>query len=681
MLLSKEVEISVLNNNRSYLESKGYDTSNNKVTIKVSDLLPNSKTIVIVKCDICGTIKENSYFNYNKSLGKFGLYTCSSKCSNIKKKKTNLEKNGTEWASQSEEIKEKIKKTNLEKYGTLNGISDAKKEEIKKTNILKYGVSHPQQLDEIKEKIKKTNLEKYGVEYVFQSDKIKEKIKKTNLEKYGVDNPMKSDIFKLKSEQEKEKKYNDKYYNNREKYKETSYNKWGKIYTQTDEYKQKTKKTNLEKYGVEYIFKSDEIRKKIKESKLSNWGNINFNNIEKTKKTNLEKYGVEYVFQSDEIKEKIKETNLKKYGIETILKLDSIVELRNKSYHIKNKEYVINTYSNLIKPEYKIVNYISNELLIEHNNHSFLISRNLLYDRLIHSKYCEICTICNPINSNSSAHENEIVEWLSQYVDIETRNRKILNGQELDIYIPSEKIAIEFNGLYWHSELFKDKWYHYNKTKNCQKLDIKLIHIFEDDWIHKKDIIKSIILNKLKIQSNKIWARKCLVKQIPYKEAKEFLNKNHIQGYSKSKYKLGLFYMDKLVSVMTFGYRKTNSKSEFELIRFCNILNTNVIGGASKLLNFFIKKFNYSGTIVSYADLSIFDGKLYENMGFNFKHISKPNYYWVVNKIRYHRFKYNKKKLVKNYGSDIKKTEVEIMNEWGHYRIWSCGQSRYELII
>jgi hypothetical protein len=132
---------------------------------------------------------------------------------------------------------------------------------------------------------------------------------------------------------------------------------------------------------------------------------------------------------------------------------------------------------------------------------------------------------------------------------------------------------------------------------------------------------------------------------------------------------------------MTLGIRKTNSFSVFELIRFCNRKNTNVIGSASKLLNHFVKDNKYRGKIVSYADVSLFSGSLYDKLGFSIKKISGPNYYWVVDNIRHHRFKYNKKKLIKFYSVNPNKTEYEIMHERGHYRIWSCGQIRYEIVF
>jgi hypothetical protein len=245
----------------------------------------------------------------------------------------------------------------------------------------------------------------------------------------------------------------------------------------------------------------------------------------------------------------------------------------------------------------------------------------------------------------------------------------------LDIYLPDYKLAIEMNGNYWHSELYKDKKYHLDKTNKCNELGIELLHIFQDDWLYKQDIIKSIIKNKINKIDNRIYARKCSIKEVSVGDTRLFLNDNHIQGFSSSKYKIGLYDGDKLVSLMTFGYRMTNSKKEFELIRFCNSLNTNVIGGASKLFKYFINNYEFE-SIISYADVSMFTGSLYKTLNFEYSHRSKPNYFWVVDGVRKHRFNYNKKKLIKE-GFDSNKTEIEIMHSQGYYRIWGCGQDKY----
>ena len=681
MLLSKEVKISVLNNNKKYLKGKGYDTSYKEININIKDLSKGSKIKVKVKCDVCEKEKKISYCDYNKSLKKHNLYTCSSKCSNIKKTKTNIEKFGNKWASQSSKIKEKVKNTNLERWGTECTLhSNEVKEKVKKNNLRKFGCIYASQNKNIKDKTKKTNLKRLGVEYVFQSDKVKERIKNTNIEKWGVDNPMKNNFIYEKSINTKIDRYNDPYYNNRDKFLKTNLEKWGMYYTQTEEYKKKSIKNNRKKWGFDYPIQSDKVKEKVKKTKLYKYNNENFNNIEKIKKTNLHKWGVEYVLKNGIIRDKIKNTNLNNYGVENIIELDWVKDKRKKSYTENNKNKIIEKYKNVLNDKYEIIDYNQSEFLIYHkkNEHYFNISLKLLYDRLKISKNIELSTKINPIHSNSSHYEEELSNWLkSMNIKIERRNRKILDNQELDIFLPYYNIAIEFNGLYWHSDLFKSKWYHLNKTNKCKEKNINLIHVFEDDWKDKKEIMKSIIKNRINKTENKIYARKCNLKEVSLKDAKEFLKNNHIQGYSRCKYKLGLYHNNELISIMTFGKRKTNSYTEFELIRFCNKINFDVIGGASKLFKYFIKNYNYN-KIVSYADISLFKGNLYDKLGFKHIHNTKPNYYWVVNGIKYHRYKYNKKNLLKYYNADIKNTEDFIMKNMGNYKIWSCGQMRFE---
>ena len=280
--------------------------------------------------------------------------------------------------------------------------------------------------------------------------------------------------------------------------------------------------------------------------------------------------------------------------------------------------------------------------------------------------------------NNISQQETEIVDYLvSKNITVETNKRNYLSSkQELDIFIPSNNVAIEFDGLYWHNETKRDKNYHLNKTIECFKNNIRLIHIFEDEWLNKKEIVKSrldIILGNI---TNKIYARKCEIKEIDNKTCKTFLEENHIQGGINAPIRYGLFYNNELVSVMNFCKPRKNlgqnsSEKEYELLRFCNKLNTTVIGGASKLFKHFIKQ--YDPTIVkSYADRRWNTGNLYEILGFDFTHFSQPNYFYIIGKQRYNRFSFRKDILVKQ-GFDPNKSEHEIMLERGIYRIYDCG--------
>ncbi|MFW6226311.1 MAG: DUF7487 domain-containing protein [bacterium] len=379
----------------------------------------------------------------------------------------------------------------------------------------------------------------------------------------------------------------------------------------------KKRKISLnQKYGVDNVFQLDKIKNKIKKTNIEKYGvenpQQNKDIKQKTIKTTLLKYGFENVFQNEEIKEKSKKTMLRKYG----------VEYPQQSSVIRSK------YPTLHKPS-----KLENDLLL-----------------FIKENY----------NSTILTNKNNIIP-----------------GYEIDVYLPDLKLAFEFNGLYWHSEIYKDYKYHYNKSELCSEKGIQLIHIWEDDWEYKKTIVKSMILNKLNKTKNRIFARKCKIKEISdNKLIRNFLNENHIQGFVGSSVKIGLFYESKLVSLMTFGKKRkhlnsSSSNNQYEMLRFCNKLNTNVIGGASKLFKYFIRNYNPT-EVVSYADRSYSNGNLYKQLGFTLTHISRPNYYYIISRKRKYRFGFRKDTLVKQ-GFDPNKSEKEIMLERKIYRIYNSG--------
>ncbi len=289
------------------------------------------------------------------------------------------------------------------------------------------------------------------------------------------------------------------------------------------------------------------------------------------------------------------------------------------------------------------------------------------------------CTLCNPVSELKSIKEKEIIDFLlSLGLNLIKGDRDILNGKEIDILLPDFNIGIEFNGLYWHCEKYVDKDYHINKTNVCESKGIHLIHIFEDEWVNNKDIVKSRLKNLFKLTDNKVYGRKCIIKEVNTKDKTKFLNGNHIQGTIGSKVNIGLYYNDELVSMMTFGKGRVvmnGVKNEWELLRFCNKIHHSVIGGASKLFKHFIKNY-YPKQLISYADRRWSQGNLYKQLGFNKTHTSTPNYFYVVNNEREHRFKYRKNLLVEG-GFDKKKTEREIMYDRKIYRIYDCGNLVY----
>jgi len=283
-----------------------------------------------------------------------------------------------------------------------------------------------------------------------------------------------------------------------------------------------------------------------------------------------------------------------------------------------------------------------------------------------------------------SKEELELLEFIKNIYKGEIKtNVRLFPKNEIDIYLPELNIGIEYNGLYWHSEKanrFKD--YHFNKYKQAIDNNIRLIQIFSDEWLNKKNIVKNKLRSVLNITETKIYARKCSIKEILFKEKNQFLDNYHIQGSDRSSIKLGLFLKEELVAVMTFSHPRIalggnkNDKKIYELSRYAT--KYNVIGGASKLLNFFIKNFNPT-KIYSYSDNRWTDpnNNMYLKIGFKKEKESSPNYFYTKDYLkRYHRFNFNKK-ILKKMGCDVNKTEFEIMEELGYTKIWDCGTTKF----
>lgn len=288
----------------------------------------------------------------------------------------------------------------------------------------------------------------------------------------------------------------------------------------------------------------------------------------------------------------------------------------------------------------------------------------------------------------------EVYDEIKSLIDensIKIHDRTVLKAlnQELDFYIPQKKLAIEVDGSYWHSQKLKDPKYHQNKSLECFNAGVRLIHIFEYEWIQDetREKIKQLLRNALSSNIKTVYARKCYIKEkeIDTDIEREFLNSYHLQGYASSSIKYGLYSQqgDELISIMTFGSSRFNNQYQYELIRYCNKPQIRVIGGAEKLFKRFIKDHNPE-QIISYCSLSKFNGGVYIRLGFNRadKFITEPNYVWVP-----YNFS-NDKTVLTRYQTQIKKlkdqglevyghTEDEIMQNRGYFKIYDSGNMRF----
>ena len=272
-------------------------------------------------------------------------------------------------------------------------------------------------------------------------------------------------------------------------------------------------------------------------------------------------------------------------------------------------------------------------------------------------------------DASLSKYEDDLYLYLCTLIDkddIIRHDRNVLNGQELDFYIPAKNIGIEFNGNFWHSDLKKEKSYHFNKSKLADEKGIRLIHIWEYEWldINQQQKIKQLLNIALGTVKTRIYARNCTIRQISNKEAKPFNDKTHLQGHRDAQVTYGLFYKDKLVQLMSFSQTKYNKnlsgKDEWEIIRGCPGSNNIVIGGVSKLLKHFILDYQPK-LIFSYCDFNKFNGKSYETAGMTFNGYTGPDLKYmlqdgtVVNR-NPHNYKYNKEHCsFRLYGAGSKK--------------------------
>jgi hypothetical protein len=438
---------------------------------------------------------------------------------------------------------------------------------------------------QITQKVKQTNLDRYGVENVFECKDIQEKTKQTNLEKYGVEQAVTSKVVQ-----------------------------------------DKIKKTNLDRYGFESHLSSGEVRNKIKE-------------------TNVSRYGVENVFESIGIQDQIEATNLKKYGV---IHTSQNNEIANKIRDSRKLRFVKDEWDEritVIQDQYQVSLVSSKE--------EYLEGKPMVWKHICGHEYESSIDGSNDILrcsqascKNVSSIQRSIFEFIKGLLpndEILVNDRSVLKPYELDIYIPSKKIAFEIDGLYWHQNTPT-----INKQELCGGMGIQLIHIDDRSLKRSYDLWKSVIRTKLGM-SSKIHARSCKVDVVSPEVMTSFLNENHLQGAVGSTIGYGLFHHGQLVAVMNFGVPRFNTRFTWELLRFSTIKNTVIVGGAGKLLTHF--KRLHSGSILSYAKKEYSNGNLYKTLGFELINEGSPSYSYIKGNAEVSRYQAQKHKLKDLLGS------------------------------
>lgn len=489
-----------------------------------------------------------------------------------------------------------------------------------------------------KETCRQTVINRYGVENVSKSSVVKDRICNTFKEKYGVEW-----VGQSKEVQAKQKA--------------TCIEKYG-VPTpfQMDDFQEKSIQTCRKKYGTDYAVQSQEVKSKITASYI-------------------DKPGFTNPSYNPDVIDKRRETNFKNFDGKWFTQTDEMTQSNHGLFLNRHKNIIGETDSTYI------VSCEDNKCTLCESK-TFEIDKNVFVQRS--SQSTVICPIKLPLMGNASLAETELLDYIKSIYDgeIETGDRSIISPLELDIVIPDKHIAIEFNGVFWHSDFNPRmcKTYHRDKSLKCRDKGYQLLHIWEDDWYNRKDIIKDYIKSKLGLCSKRIYARKCHVREIDAHTARLFVDSNHIQGYSNATYKIGLFYDDVLVSVMLVGKLRDMMGSKpkdghYEIYRVVSREDTEVVGGFSKMLKYFERTYNPE-CIITYGDLCYTLGNVYLKCGFTDEGLSSPCYSWQINGVRYHRSNFMKCKL-EECKKDPSLTEDQAMRSRHAYKVWDAGKIKF----
>lgn len=443
-----------------------------------------------------------------------------------------------------------------------------------------------------------------------------------------------------------------------------------------------------ERYGVDNVSQLESVKRKRKETCIERYGvvcNLELDAYWRAKQI--------WDDQHDKIIEKRKQTSLDRYGVENP---SGSKEVQLKMQKTKQQNISAFERENGCISFQKLVNkYGQGWKRLLHENKLTVIENPTGFGKYVSNK--DINKIekyaCEPHNVFSvSCLEKKVRAFVVSICKDEVlfNKRSVISDDkgvmELDIFIPAKKVAIEVNGIYWHSTNVVDNDFHLRKTKAAEKLGVRLIHIFEDEWKYKQEICKSVIASALGVYQNTYFARKCAVKCIDQKTYTDFLNNTHLQGTVNSKHRYGLFYNDELIQVIGIGHSRF-SRDKFELHRMCTKLFSRVTGGFSKLLKFAerdIKKLygidNFQ--LISFVDRAKFNGKGYESTGFEHVGDVKPSYYYIhPNEFQHkNRMAFQKHKLaaqLENYDPSLSERENVLNN--GYLCIYDCGNKKYKL--
>lgn len=425
--------------------------------------------------------------------------------------------------------------------------------------------------------------------------------------------------------------------------------------------RERIKATTHEKYGVSNAMQNQHVREKVNQTNLAKYGSISPMSNSEVQQRSLatirERYGVDAASDIPGTQDKRAATNVKRYGSTTYA--GSTVSPSARA-----------VLADKLQVEQMLLDFSLSEIAL-----SIGTSVSLVRDAVDQHGLQDVVK-----RKATSSPQRSILNMLDGMgIEYVVNDRSVIAPVELDIYIPAHNLAIEFNGVYFHSEVSgKDKRYHLAKTLACTNQNIQLLHVRSDEWERKQHIVKSRIQSHLGA-NQKVMARKCTVGVVDAALARSFLDLNHIQGNHSATMTYGLHYDGVLVALMSFIKSRYDSQKQWELLRYCSLRGMNVVGGASKLFAAFRRDQN-PDNVVSYCDLRWGSGGVYQQLGFKYSHTSNPNYFYFkrsgdTNKL-YSRVQFQKHKLAEVLEEfDPSLTEWENMRTNGYDRIWDCGNS------
>ena len=444
--------------------------------------------------------------------------------------------------------------------------------------------------------------------------------------------------------------------------------------------KEKIKETNRRKYNVDYPMSNDEIKAKSKQTCMAHFNVDNPMRCEevkaKSKQTCLDKYNVDHPMRYEEIKNKVKQTMQDKYGV------DCSLQIHVQHYDIWNddekfRKFIIDKYNE------KGIFLVLNDINDFFNVHPCAIKRKAENLNLLEYFYIPESNLEATFKIFLS--NNNIMYKLHDRHTIYDDN----SGYYKEIDFLCSNIGFEINDISSHNYTNKgnyayhDKEYHLNKVIKAKEKNIHLVHLWEwelrneDEW----NVLSKWILNLLNNDKIRIGARKCIIKDVSLKEEKEFLNNYHLQGYKKSERCLGLYYNNELIALESFCKPRYNNNYQWELLRLCTKYGYSIIGGAKRLLDYFIKHYDVE-SIISYCNLDKFTGKVYTDIGFKLLKNTGPQLIWC-NKDMKHFTNASlnwigaDKMIGTNYGKGT--DNEEIVQEQGYVPIYNCGLAVYTL--